>query len=85
MTRYWFRPKRYGYGATPSTWHGWAFTFAVALAVAALVATVAAGESLHPPIRTSLVVLALALVGWSAVVTYRRTEGDWRWRWGDRG
>ncbi len=26
MTRYWFKPKRYGYGATPVTWEGWAFT-----------------------------------------------------------
>ena len=23
MTTYWFRPKRYGYGATPVTWQGW--------------------------------------------------------------
>ena len=23
---YWFRPKRYGYGATPITWQGWLLT-----------------------------------------------------------
>ena len=34
MTRYWFRPKRYGYGATPSTWEGWAFTGLVVAIVA---------------------------------------------------
>jgi hypothetical protein len=26
MTEYWFRPKQYGYGATPTTWQGWALT-----------------------------------------------------------
>jgi hypothetical protein len=38
MTRYWFRPKRYGYGATPTTWEGWAFTGLIVaiLAVGAL-------------------------------------------------
>ena len=28
VTTYWFRPRRYGYGATPMTWEGWAVTFA---------------------------------------------------------
>ena len=23
MAKYWFKPKRYGYGATPVTWQGW--------------------------------------------------------------
>jgi hypothetical protein len=31
MSRYWFRPKRYGYGATPITWEGWVFTLAIVL------------------------------------------------------
>jgi hypothetical protein len=26
MAEYWFKPKRYGYGATPVTWQGWAVT-----------------------------------------------------------
>jgi Fe-S cluster assembly ATP-binding protein len=26
MTGYWFKPKRYGNGATPVTWQGWALT-----------------------------------------------------------
>ena len=34
MARYWFRPRRYGYGATPTTLEGWALTVAVATIVA---------------------------------------------------
>ena len=26
---YWFRPKRFGYGAVPATWQGWAATLGV--------------------------------------------------------
>ncbi len=24
---FWFRPKKYGYGAYPNTWEGWLLTF----------------------------------------------------------
>ena len=33
MSRYWFKPKRYGYGATPITWEGWVFTLAIMLVI----------------------------------------------------
>ena len=42
MTEYWFRPKRYGYGATPVTWQGWALTFAAPGLIVAAVAAMAA-------------------------------------------
>ena len=32
MSAYWFRPKRFGYGVTPCTWQGWAFSTAICLA-----------------------------------------------------
>jgi hypothetical protein len=34
MARYWFKPRRYGYGATPVTWEGWALWSAAAAIVA---------------------------------------------------
>jgi hypothetical protein len=36
MTSYWFRPKRYGYGATSITWQGWAVTLGTVLAMVAV-------------------------------------------------
>ncbi|GAB1582000.1 hypothetical protein [Phyllobacterium phragmitis] len=77
MTDKWFKPKRYGYGATPSNWKGWAFTGAfVAIAmlmVAALIALQAPGW---------LVVLAiLALTAAIIPFTKAKTDGAWRWRW----
>lgn len=69
---YWFRPKLYGYGATPATWQGWVVTGAFSAAVVALAA---AGDPI-------LLLFALLLVLWLVLVARRKTDGEWRWRWG---
>ena len=85
MTRYWFRPKRYGYGATPTTWEGWALVlvFAVFMGGSIVVLERFAGSS-NP---VGLFVWA-AVVGtgiwWLVHVSRDRTDGEWRWRWGSR-
>ncbi len=80
----WFRPKKFGYGATPVAWQGWAV---VAIGVIAIAG--AAWLILEPHGRQSgawvaffaseAVVLALL---W--IVSRRHTDGEWRWRWGGR-
>ena len=82
MTRYWFKPKRFGYGATPSTWEGWALTV-LALVLAAGVVLV--GPGIRDNLQRSLfVVLGLVLVLAPYVyVAWRKTEGGWRWRSGE--
>jgi hypothetical protein len=77
MTSYWFRPKRYGYGATPITWQGWAVTVATVLVVVAVnsgLSLVARHSWALPAILTFD---ALAIV-FLVVVTRRKTEGGWR-------
>ena len=71
----WFAPKRYGYGATPITWQGWA---TILLFVALLILDIAlvAGAARW----VCAVLLVVAYIG----VTYRKTAGAWRWRWGRR-
>ena len=82
MHRYWFRPKRYGYGATPVTWEGWAITLGAVLAMLGGLALPAlpsqSAWALVATIAFDAAVLA-ALV----VVSRRKTAGEWRWRWGD--
>lgn len=80
MPRYWFRPKQFGYGATPSTWQGWLFTIAGALLIAAL----AFGVDF---VRDNMMRLILVAVGVPLVlipflwITHAKTEGGWHWRW----
>jgi hypothetical protein len=79
MPRYWFRQKKFGYGATPSTWEGWVVTIVSALAVFGVILS-------GPMIRDN--VLRAVWIGAGLLVTvlitvsisYRKTEGGWRWR-----
>ena len=81
MTRYWFRPKRYGYGATPVTWEGWAVTLAIPLAMAAVSLTLRL-ETRSVWALAALIAFDVAAIALLFVVSRRKTEGEWRWRWG---
>lgn len=86
MTTYWFQPKRIGYGATPSTWQGWAFTGAVVVAFSACVELALRNLNFHPlRIKDAVafgfsILAAVVVVGGCAYVTCRKTEGGCRWR-----
>jgi len=83
MSTYWFRPKRYGYGATPLAWQGWAITFATIVVVVAATLTVVS----HTVSDLSFWVAAaveLAAIAALIEIGRRKTDGEWRWRWGDR-
>ena len=79
MARYWFRQKTFGYGATPSTWQGWALTIAGCLGLFAVVL-------LGPAIRDNSLRALWMVLGSAAVavpttlIAYFKTEGGWRWR-----
>jgi hypothetical protein len=80
-TEYWFRPRRYGHGATPSTWQGWAaiaaFVVVCAVVAIALFGLLPGGWSF---ILFTLF-MVLAVIGFIAFVR-KKTDGEWRWRWG---
>lgn len=89
MGAYWFRPKRYGHGAAPANWKGWA-AIAGYMAATGLILwprILALALSGAPPdptgIVTSMVILAIATLGfiWLCKV---KTDGEWKWRWGDK-
>jgi hypothetical protein len=88
MTQYWFAPKAYGYGATPVTWQGWLATFAFAAVIALLTLSVwgaSAGEA-SPFFRIALwTAAAISLTAGFIWFCRRKTDGQWRWRWGKIG
>ena len=83
MTQYWFKPKRYGYGATPVTWHGWAVTLATVLAMVGVNVGLRSTERHYWTLAAIFGFDALAL-GFLFIVCRRKTAGEWRWRWGGR-
>jgi hypothetical protein len=82
MKRYWFRQKRFGYGATPNTWEGWLVT---ALFVLLVTGIVFHGPSIRDNgLRTLWFGLGIpALLVPYCVIAYLKTEGGWRWRSGE--
>jgi hypothetical protein len=83
MTTYWFKPKRYGYGATPVTWQGWAVILGTVLAMIGVNVglRLTEGRFWAPALIFGFDALALAFL---FMVCRHKTEGQWRWRWGDR-
>jgi hypothetical protein len=85
MTRYWFSPKRYGYGATPVAREGWAVTFGAAAVVAGSV--VAMNLLVEQSNVVAWLLWAVVIGGvtfWFVRPARDRTDGEWRWRWGNR-
>ena len=80
MATYWFKPKRYGYGATPTTWQGWAMTLGTVFVMVAVSLYLRLTEQ---NLWALLAFDVLALVT-LAVISRNKTDGEWRWRWGDR-
>lgn len=83
MSRYWFRPKTYGYGATPVTWEGWAVTLGTALAMILVSFFLRTMSKSDGALAALLAFDAIALSG-LLIVCYLKTDGELRWRWGQR-
>jgi hypothetical protein len=80
MNKFWFKPKKFGYGATPATWEGWTFTAGYALFVL-VISLIFMGR--EPAVRDVIAWIALlipATIG-TVWVSWRKTDGEWRWRW----
>jgi hypothetical protein len=81
MTQYWFKPKRYGWGATPVTWQGWALILAIVLAMVAVSVVLRLTEKTYWGLAAIIAFDVLALAALT-IVSYWKTDGEWRWRWG---
>jgi hypothetical protein len=83
--QYWFKPKRYGYGATPITWEGWAVSTAAAAAVlGSIIVMNTLADPRNPAVWLVWAAFVAGITVWYVRLCRRRTEGEWRWRWGRR-
>jgi hypothetical protein len=81
--QFWFKPKTFGYGATPITWEGWALTLGFALVIAGCVVTIIRHKESLPTFVTSLVIIVVATIVLTAV-SVQKTDGAWGWNAGAR-
>jgi hypothetical protein len=78
----WFRAKRYGYGVgLPLKWQGWALIAFYLLALAGI-GLLSKQDTDFP--RAVAFVVFLIVTALFVMTVHRRTEGGWKWRWGDR-
>jgi uncharacterized membrane protein len=84
MQTYWFKPKRYGFGAAPSSWQGWALTIGYVLVMMGLGAWLGSKAAEAERHLTAFFVLGAAVTIIFVGIAWRTTEGGWRWRWGDK-
>jgi hypothetical protein len=88
MSQYWFRPKTHGYGATPSNWKGWAAVGAYIAVVLALTLPLTAWPA-DMPVGPKIwqlgtwAIFVAALTFWFVHFTRAKTDGQWKWRWGN--
>ncbi len=87
MVDAWFKPKRYGYGATPANWKGWAATigFIVLMVILSLALVARPGLTGGEPetwhIAVWFIGICVLTLGFVAFCRYK-TDGAWHWRWG---
>jgi hypothetical protein len=87
MPDYWFNPKTHGYGAYPTDWRGWALILGVVflnflLAAVLLVWPTLTGAPIFPTRFVLFLILDTLLVVGLLNAVRKKTDGDWRWRWG---
>jgi hypothetical protein len=78
---YWFKPKRFGYGATPSSWEGWAVVAAYALLIWASVTVMAMHQGSDSIFVAMIAVMLAATVALFAICK-KKTDGSWGWNAG---
>jgi amino acid transporter len=84
MPQYWFKPHDYGYGATPVTWQGWGLVLAVVFVVGAMTALLVSSGRKDASVILPYLVIVFALLGAVVFVSWHKTNGEWRWRWGPK-
>jgi len=76
--KYWFKPKRFGYGAEPTTWEGWALiaVFVIFVIGLSMFLVPERMNDFYWAMGISMLVLVL--------ITKAKTDGEWKWNWGKK-
>src|SRR5690606_33838863 len=85
MTQHWFRPKKFGFGAVPSTWQGWVLGIVyVVVLVAVSVMLVPFGETITSERIAAWALIVVPGTAATLYIAWLKTDGRWQWRWTKR-
>jgi hypothetical protein len=86
MTKYWFKPKRYGYGFYPVSWEGWLATlglvFIILLSGCSNNFFIEPGPTKEQSIRFFLDIVIIASL--ATLLFEKKMQETLKWRWGKR-
>ena len=83
--KYWFKPKRFGWGFTPISWEGWIATAIVVI----ILLFIAYTNNFYTENITNkditFFILELAIIIYFIIKIFKpRTQGEVKWNWGRR-
>ena len=89
MTKYWFKPKTYGYGFYPITWQGWLATLALLVALFASAYTNGffdLTEDSVLPVKDGVRYLLdiFIIVSVFTALCKDKVDGGLQWKWGNK-
>ena len=86
MSKYWFKPKRYGYGTYPITWQGWLSFFSlIILIMASFFINITVSNRILTAAPKDWLRFALDFVILTTLfhaMLKDKVDGELKWRWG---
>jgi hypothetical protein len=86
MSKYWFKPKRYGYGFYPVSWEGWLAILGVVILI--LISGAINNQFMEPgPTAAQSLRFLLDIILFSVVATLlfeKKMQEPLKWRWRKR-
>jgi uncharacterized membrane protein len=79
--QYWFKPKTFGYGATPSSWEGWAVVAAYTVVLVSCVLAISSYNGSFVAFVAAIAAMVVATIV-LFVVSVQKTDGAWGWNAG---
>ena len=82
FNKYWFKPKKYGYGAQPYTWEGWFLTIAFILFIVYIIQPIKECTDIACIYNFKILAIIISTLVFFIIFVKKKTDGCWKWRWG---
>lgn len=82
LNKYWFKPKKYGYGAYPSSWEGYLVIILFILGIFVITKyTNIENNNYNPFLFLFLLIIEFIFL---IYISKNKTQEKWKFRWGEK-